>query len=49
MLVNFNVYDAGIACGDTEVQLTGSKNSGIPIEAFDTIVTEDCETGSCHP
>ena len=49
MLVNFNVYDAGIACGDTEVQLTGSKNSGIPIEAFDTIVTEDCETSSCHP
>ena len=49
MLVNFNVFNAGIACGDTEAQLTGSKNSGIPIMAADSIVTTECETGGCHP
>jgi len=49
LLVNFNVYDAGIACGDTELKLIGNMNSGLPIEGFDTIVTEDCSTGTCHP
>ena len=49
LLVNFNVFNAGIACGDTEVQLKGNKNSGIPIMAVDAIVTTDCETGGCHP
>ena len=48
LLVTFNVYDAGIACGDTELEMTGEKISGIPVEATDSIVTEDCETG-CHP
>jgi hypothetical protein len=49
LLVNFNVYDAGIACGDTELEMIGNMNSGLPIEGFDTIVTEDCSTGVCHP
>lgn len=49
LLANFNVFNAGIACGDTQVQLKGSKISGIPIMAVDNIVTEDCETSSCHP
>ena len=49
LLVNFNVFDAGIACGDTELVMTGEMNSTLPIEGIDTIVTEDCETSSCHP
>jgi hypothetical protein len=49
LLVNFNVFNAGIACGDTQVQLNGNKISGIPIMAVDNIVTTDCETGGCHP
>jgi hypothetical protein len=49
MLVTFNAYDAGIACDDTELEVTGKKISGIPIEATDSIVTEDCDTGGCHP
>jgi hypothetical protein len=49
LLVNFNVFDAGIACEDTEIEISGAKNSGIPIEGLDSIVTEDCSTGSCHP
>ena len=49
MLVTFNAYDAGIACDDTEFEVTGEKISGIPVEATDSIVTEDCDTGGCHP
>jgi hypothetical protein len=49
MLVTFNAFDAGIACGDTELEVTGEKISGIPIKASDSIVTEDCDTGGCHP
>jgi hypothetical protein len=49
MLVTFDAFDAGIACGDTELEMTGNKVSGIPIEGLDSIVTEDCDTGSCHP
>jgi hypothetical protein len=49
MLVTFDAFDAGIACGDTELEMTGNKVSGIPIEGLDSIVTEDCETGGCHP
>lgn len=49
MLVGFNAFDAGIACEDTELEITGEKVSGIPVEAFDSIQTEGCETVSCHP
>jgi len=48
LLVNFNVFDAGIACGDTEIPLIGAMNNGLPVTAVDSIVTEDCDTG-CHP
>lgn len=49
LLANFNVFNAGIACGDTQVQLKGNKNSTLPIMAIDNIITTDCETGGCHP
>jgi hypothetical protein len=49
MLITFNAFDSGIACGDETLEVTGEKLSGIPIEASDTIVTEDCDTGGCHP
>jgi hypothetical protein len=50
----FEMYDSGIACGDTEAELTSSRYvSGgdieIPVIGTDTIQTEDCETGGCHP
>ena len=49
LLVSFDAFSAGIACDDTELQITGNKISGIPIVATDSIVTEDCTTSSCHP
>ena len=49
MLVNFNVFDAGIACDDTELEVVGNKKSGLPIKGIDAIVTEDCDTATCHP
>jgi hypothetical protein len=49
LLVSFSMLDSGIACGDTEVEMTGSLYSGQPIEGVDTITTTDCETTGCHP
>jgi hypothetical protein len=49
MLVNFNVFNAGIACGDTQLEMTGLKNTNIVMIGVDNIVTTDCETGGCHP
>jgi hypothetical protein len=49
LLVGFSMPDSGIACGDTELEMTGSLYSGQPIEGIDTITTTDCETGGCHP
>ena len=49
MLVTFDAYDAGIACEDIELDMTGAKVSGIQVEAVDIIQTDDCETGGCHP
>jgi hypothetical protein len=53
-IYNFEMADSGIACGDTEVELSGEKYvSGgditIPMTGIDFIQTEDCETGGCHP
>ena len=48
MLVGFSMQDSGIACGDTEVELTGNMYSGLPIIATDFIETTDCEINSCH-
>jgi hypothetical protein len=49
LLVGFSMLDSGIACGDTELEMTGSLYSGQPIEGIDNITTTDCETGVCHP
>jgi len=49
LLVGFSMYDSAIACGDTEVQMTGALYSGLPIIGSDSIETIDCETGGCHP
>jgi hypothetical protein len=49
LLVGFSMLDSGIACGDTELQLSGELYSGLPIEGVDSITTTDCETTSCHP
>jgi hypothetical protein len=49
LLVGFSMYDSAIACGDTEVQLTGALYSGLPIVGSDSIETIDCDTGGCHP
>jgi hypothetical protein len=49
----FEMQDSGIACGDTEVTLLGSRNPppgdtvGIPLVGMDSIQTEECV--SCHP
>ena len=52
----FEMQASGIACGDTELQVSGERyvsiggNSGIvPFAGSDTIQTEDCETSGCHP
>ena len=48
-----SIIRSGIACGDTEVTLTGEKWIGgdlpIPLIGTDSIQTEDCVTESCHP
>ena len=49
LLVGFSMQDSGIACGDTELEVTGEMYSGLPIIATDTIETTDCTTGTCHP
>jgi len=49
LLLHFNAGETGIACGDTELEVTGEKISGIPVEASDSIVTDDCDAGGCHP
>jgi hypothetical protein len=49
LLVGFSMLDSGIACGDTEMEVTGELYSGLPIEGVDSISTADCETTSCHP
>jgi hypothetical protein len=49
LLVGFSMQDSGIACGDTELEVTGEMYSGLPIIATDTIETTDCTTNSCHP
>jgi hypothetical protein len=49
LLVGFSMFDRGIACGDTEMEVTGELYSGLPIEGIDSITTADCETTACHP
>ena len=45
----FRPSEAGIACEDTELGLTGSTYDGIPVVSSDSITTTDCTVGSCHP
>jgi uncharacterized membrane protein len=45
----FSTFDAAIACGDTEVTLTGATTDGHAFVATDTIETVECETNTCHP
>jgi len=45
----FNTQDTGIACYDTEVNLTGVTTGGDLFEATDSIDASDCATGVCHP
>jgi hypothetical protein len=52
----FDMQASGIACGDTELQVSGERyvsldgvSGVIPFEGSDTIQTEDCETAGCHP
>ncbi|MGI9308369.1 MAG: hypothetical protein ACR2P6_03835, partial [Gammaproteobacteria bacterium] len=50
----FWMDETGITCGDTEVTLTGERSVWrgevpIPLIGTDTIQTEDCQTGNCHP
>lgn len=47
--VAFNTQDTGIACGDTEVIMTGQTYTGEQFTATGPIETVDCESNSCHP
>ena len=47
--VAFHTQDTGIACGDTEVIMTGETYTGESFIATGPIDTIDCETSACHP
>ena len=49
VIFGFQMQDSGIACGDTELEMTGSLYSTLPIEGTDSITTTDCQTNQCHP
>lgn len=49
LVLGFRTYDSAIACGDTEVMLTGTTNDGAAFYATDSIETINCEAGTCHP
>ena len=47
LVLHFETQDTGIACGDTEVMLTGLTNDDrMPLEGSDSIVTVGCENES---
>jgi hypothetical protein len=43
LIVQFDVQQSGIQCGDTEATLTGELQTGRPFEGADQIVTVGCE------
>lgn len=43
MVLHFKIQETGIACGDTEVTLTGETTGGEAIEGRDSIITVGCE------
>lgn len=48
MTASFPTEGSGIACGDTEVSVTGQTTDGLDFRGSDVIETTDCEAG-CHP
>lgn len=49
IVFGFRIEDAGIACEDTEINLSGMTYSGLPVIGSDSITTVDCTVGGCHP
>jgi hypothetical protein len=49
VVFGFDAYDAGIACGDSEMTVVGELYDTTPIIGTDAIATIDCDTGGCHP
>ena len=45
----FDVQASGIACEDTEVELSGGLLTGEHFEGVGAIVTPDCDAATCHP
>lgn len=45
----FQMQATGIICEDTEVTLHGQTFGGVPFTGTDTITTQDCDAGGCHP
>ena len=43
LILHFRTQDTGIACGDTDVTLTGKTLDGVPFTATDTIKTVGCK------
>jgi hypothetical protein len=48
MVARFNVQDAGIFCGDSDVTLAGETYAGEPFASTDSIDASACQTGGCH-
>lgn len=50
LYVKFRVGATGLTCGfDDQVFLTGQTIGGLQFEGSDTVLTDTCETASCHP
>jgi YVTN family beta-propeller protein len=50
LYVKFRVGATGLSCGyDDDVFLFGETYSGLEFEGSDFVVTDECETLSCHP
>jgi hypothetical protein len=50
LYVKFRVGATGLSCGyDDEVFLAGETFSGLEFSGSDFVVTDTCESSSCHP
>ena len=49
MVFGFDTQESGIACGDTEVTLTGANDDERVFAGSGSIITVDCDGSSCHP
>jgi hypothetical protein len=45
----FDIQASGIACGDTEIALSGETYSGLPFSGTDSLTTVECDSDGCHP